>query len=199
MILRFPLLTSSTSHSAERHLLTLLTPYHPEGLDFIHTKNQRASLSANKLPEGLKSSRNSEPFIKRTSKSAGKKNCFGICCSILLLHIALSSEDVKEFSLHCRQAGDAFVKYSLPLLQNMGVLPISHALSFPAQDGNEHKRRTKIELMGLSTTRNKMMTGILTAQCLVTPSTSPRCQRISYFYQKETVEMGAYLDTCSRN
>lgn len=55
--------------------LTLLTPNHPEGLDFIDTKKIRGqNLSDNKLPEDLKSSKNSEPFIKRTSKSAGKKN-----------------------------------------------------------------------------------------------------------------------------
>lgn len=127
-----------------------------------------------------------------------EKNCFGICCSILLFHIALSSEDVKGFSLHCRQAGDAFVKHSLPLLQNMGVLPISHALSFPAQDGNEH-RRTKIELMGLQTTRNKNDDRDSDSSVLGNTFTSPRCQRISYFYQKEMVKTGAYLDTCSRN
>lgn len=62
MSLRFPLLTSSTSQSAERHLLTLLMS--SEDLHFIHTKNQRASLSGNKVPEGLKSSGNSEPFIR---------------------------------------------------------------------------------------------------------------------------------------
>lgn len=62
--LTFPLLTSSTSHSAEGHQFTLLTLHHPEDLDFTHTKNQRASLSDSKVPEALKSSRNSEPFIR---------------------------------------------------------------------------------------------------------------------------------------
>lgn len=41
------------------------------------------------------------------------------------------------------QAGNRFVKHYVPLLQNMGVLLISHALSFLAEYGNKHKRRIK--------------------------------------------------------
>lgn len=40
------------------------------------------------------------------------------------------------------QAGNKFVKHYVPLLQNVVVLPISHTLSFLAEDGNKHKRRT---------------------------------------------------------
>lgn len=41
------------------------------------------------------------------------------------------------------QAGNKFVKHYVPPLQNMGALPISHTLSFLAEDGNKHKIRIK--------------------------------------------------------